>query len=152
MLFKISGLHSVCLRISPLTLHFIFIFQYIAYLESIKDVQENMTEVIRSAYERACTIHLTKKPNIIIHWSAFEESHNNVAKAREILKDLDETLPGMIMVALRRAGLERRNGAPEMGIQILKDEIDKASNNDERSFWAIKCSKYFAKVCHFVCI
>ena len=127
-----------------------FVFQYITYLESVKDFQENMTDVIRGAYERACTIHLTKKPNIIIHWSAFEESQNNVAKAREILKDLDEALPGMIMVVLRRAGLERRNGAPEMGIQILKDEIDKASNNDERSFWTIKCSKYYAKVFHFV--
>ena len=111
------------------------------------DTQENITDAIRNAYERACTIHLTKKPNIILNWAAFEESQANVVKAREILKDLDEATPGMVMVALRRAGLERRNGAPEKGIQMLTDEMEKASNADEKSFWAIKCAKYFTKVC-----
>ena len=104
-------------------------------------------EAIGDAYERACTIHLTKKPNIILNWAAFEESQKNIEKAREILKNLDETLPGMIMLTLRRAGLERRNGEPEKGIKILTEEMERASDTDEKSFLAIKCSKYIAKVC-----
>lgn len=122
--------------------------KYITYLESVQDTQANLADVIRNAYERACTIHLTKKPNIILNWAAFEERQANLVKAREILKDLDESTPGMVMVALRRAGLERRNGAPEKGIQMLTGEMEKASNSDEKSFWAIKCAKYFTKILH----
>lgn len=109
-------------------------------------MEENIEEAIRSAYERACTIHLTKNPNIILNWAAFEESQKNIEKARGILKDLNNQLPGMMMVTLRRAGLERRNGQPEIGIKILTEEIDKSNSVDEKSFLAIKCSRYFTRV------
>ena len=112
----------------------------------MEDVQGGVFDAIHSAYQRACTIHLTKKPNIILNWAAFEESQKNFEKAREILKTLDESLPGMIMVTLRRTGLERRSGNPEEGIKILKEEMEKASSADEKSFFAVKCAKYYAKV------
>ena len=48
------------------------------------DIEESMAKT-RDVYRRACTIHLTKKPNIMLNWSAFEESHNNIDKARGIL-------------------------------------------------------------------
>ena len=131
----------------PLLSLSLFGLQFINYLESVNGVEGDMIDSIRNTYERACTIHLTKKPNIILNWAAFEENQKNCAKARGILKDLDEALPGMVMVPLRRAGLERRNGATDEGIEILKDEMEKATSADEKSFWAMKCAKFFAKVC-----
>ena len=106
------------------------------------DIEDSVAKT-RDAYRRACTIHLTKKPNIMLNWSAFEESHNNIAKASEILNTLDGNVPGLIMVTLRRAGLERRMGNHEKAIQILTDEMDRTNSVDEKSFLAIKCAKLF---------
>lgn len=109
------------------------------------DIEERIAKT-RDAYRRACTIHLTKKPNIMLNWSAFEESHNNIDRAREILNTLDENVPGLVMVTLRRAGLERRTGNHERAIQILTEEMDRTNSVDEKSFLAIKCAKLFVKV------
>eukprot|EP00112_Aurelia_sp_Birch-Aquarium-sp1_P017436 Seg4041.1 transcript_id=Seg4041.1/GoldUCD/mRNA.D3Y31 product="Pre-mRNA-processing factor 39" protein_id=Seg4041.1/GoldUCD/D3Y31 len=119
--------------------------KYIHYLENIDgDIEERIAKT-RDAYRRACTIHLTKKPNIMLNWSAFEESHNNIDRAREILNTLDENVPGLVMVTLRRAGLERRTGNHERAIQILTEEMDRTNSVDEKSFLAIKCAKLFVK-------
>ena len=109
------------------------------------DNEESIAKT-RDVYRRACTIHLTKKPNIMLNWSAFEESHNNIEKARGILNTLEENVPGLIMVTLRRAGLERRIGNHEKAIQVLTEEMDRTSSVDEKSFLAIKCAKLFVKV------
>ena len=50
-------------------------FQFIRYLESLKG---DTTDKIRNVYERACTIHHTKKPNLHLHWAVFEESHRKL--------------------------------------------------------------------------
>ncbi|KAJ4450423.1 hypothetical protein ANN_01847 [Periplaneta americana] len=50
-----------------------FWIKFIRYLESLKG---DLTDKIRNVYERACTIHHTKKPNLHLHWAVFEESHS----------------------------------------------------------------------------
>ena len=103
-------------------------------------------EETRHAFERACTIHLTKKTNINLNWAAFEELHSNVEEARVILKRIDETVPGMVLLTLRRAGLERRNGNYEDAVQIFKNAIEKTDSIDEKTFFSIKCARLYSKV------
>ena len=114
------------------------------YLESIA-VDHSVTQ-IHDVYERACTIHLTKKPDIILSWAAFEESQQNIGLAREILESLDNAMPGLIMVTLRRVGLERRIGSSEKAIEILRKVMEETDSVDEKSFLAIKCAKFYNKV------
>ena len=38
-------------------------------------MENHSIEGCRSVYERACTIHLLRKPNIHLAWAAFEEQH-----------------------------------------------------------------------------
>jgi hypothetical protein len=47
---------------------------------------------IRNVYERACTIHHTKKPNLHLHWAVFEESHGKQLRLYFV------TLVGVIML------------------------------------------------------
>ena len=48
--------------------------QYARYLESRSD-----TDAARMVYKRACQIHLPKKPNPHLAWSAFEEKLRELA-------------------------------------------------------------------------
>ena len=43
------------------------ILQYIGYMK------KHSVEAARLLFDRACTIHLQKKPNIHMEWAAFEE-------------------------------------------------------------------------------
>ena len=73
------------------------------YLESLNEVEK-----IRDVYERACTIHHMKKPNLHLKWSLFEECEGNTDKAADILTNLDKAVPNILQVAYRRINLERR--------------------------------------------
>ncbi|XP_065061641.1 pre-mRNA-processing factor 39-like [Rhopilema esculentum] len=120
--------------------------KYVNYLESMAD--DHSVTQIHDVYERACTIHLTKKPDIILSWAAFEESQQNIGLAREILESLENAMPGLIMVTLRRVGLERRIGSTEKAIEILRKVMEETDSVDEKSFLAIKCAKYYNKLLH----
>ena len=142
--------------------------QYISYLESVngedrtegegscedavdaKELSisdEDRINAIRQVYQRACTIHLRKKPDIALNWAAFEEGIlTDVEKSREILRSLDASVPGVVMIKLRRAGLERRNGNPAEAVKILKEEIEKTLSINEKSYYALKCSRILYKV------
>eukprot|EP00794_Sanderia_malayensis_P020193 gene20193-22169_t len=114
--------------------------KYISYLES-RVGNEVEIDAVRVLYERACKVHVSKKPGIIMNWAAFEEKQDNVEQAREILDSLDERVPGLVMVKLRRAGLERRNGDVNKAVEMLKEEMEKTPSLDEKSFFAMKISK-----------
>lgn len=47
-----------------------FWLRYILYLEDKANENEDK---IRDVFERACTIHHKKKPNLHLHWAMFEE-------------------------------------------------------------------------------
>lgn len=63
--FLFSGLFCPLLHL--LQLPFCFSLKYAKYLEGFS------IEGVRHVYKKACTIHLTKKPNIHLLWAAFEE-------------------------------------------------------------------------------
>ncbi|KAM4712680.1 pre-mRNA-processing factor 39 isoform 2-T2 [Anableps anableps] len=117
-----------------------FWIKYAKYLEGFS------TDGARHVYKKACSIHLPKKPSIHLLWAAFEEQQGNVEEARGILKALEETIPSLAMVRLRRVSLERRRGNLEEAEALLKEAMESAKNATESSFYAVKLARHLVKV------
>ncbi|KAL8583545.1 hypothetical protein ACOMHN_054861 [Nucella lapillus] len=118
-----------------------FWMKYAKYLE-----QQNSIEGVRNVYRRACDIHLPKKPYIHLAWAAFEERQGNYKTAQEILSRLDKNVPGLVMVAMRRISLERRQENLEEAERLFKEYLGKTTSNKCRTFFAIKFTRYLQKV------
>ncbi|XP_076874044.1 pre-mRNA-processing factor 39 [Brachyhypopomus gauderio] len=114
--------------------------KYAKYLESYS------TEGVRHVFKKACTIHLPKKPTIHVLWAAFEEQQGNIEEARGILKGLEEAVPGLAMVRLRRVSLERRHGNLDEAEALLQDAIKNGKNASESSFYSVKLARQLLKV------
>uniref|UniRef100_A0A674ALJ9 Pre-mRNA-processing factor 39 n=1 Tax=Salmo trutta TaxID=8032 RepID=A0A674ALJ9_SALTR len=117
-----------------------FWMKYAKYLERYS------IEGVRHVYKKACTIHLSKKPNIHLLWAAFEEQQGNIEEARGILKSLEEVVPGLAMVRLRRVSLERRHGNLEEAEALLSEAMASGKNASETSFYAVKLARQLLKV------
>uniref|UniRef100_A0A4W4FMH2 Pre-mRNA-processing factor 39 n=1 Tax=Electrophorus electricus TaxID=8005 RepID=A0A4W4FMH2_ELEEL len=117
-----------------------FWIKYAKYLESYS------TEGVRHVFKKACTIHLPKKPTIHVLWAAFEEQQGNIEDARGILKGLEEAVPGLAMVRLRRVSLERRHGNLDEAEALLRDAITNGKNASESSFYSVKLARQLLKV------
>lgn len=136
----------LCL-LSPVLLLFLlclscpaFPLKYAKYLESYS------TEGVRHIYKKACSIHLPKKPTVHLLWAAFEEQQGNIDEARGILKAIEEAVPGLAMVRLRRVSLERRHGNMDEVEALLRDAITNGRNGSESSFYAVKLARQMLKV------
>lgn len=103
-------------------------------------------EKCRHVYERACTIHLPRKPSIHLAWAAFEEQQGNAAKATEILADIDKGVPGIIMVKLRRINLERRRQNFDAVAALYEEAIIETSDQELATFFAIRYSRFLSKI------
>ncbi|KAM7443644.1 PRP39 pre-mRNA processing factor39 [Porites harrisoni] len=103
-------------------------------------------EKCRHVYERACTIHLPRKPSIHLAWAAFEEQQGNAGKASEILAELDKGVPGIIMVKLRRINLERRRGNTDAVSGLYEEAMIETSDQELATFFAIRYARFLAKV------
>ena len=72
--------------------------------------------------------------------------------AWQILTKLEEVVPGMVMVAMRRISLERRIGDKEKTEMLFQEYIDKATVKNVRAFYVIKYSRYLFKVGFTLCL
>lgn len=70
----------------------------------------------------------------------------NVEEARDILKSLEASIPGLAMVRLRRVSLERRHGNLEAAEALLRDAMESAKNSTETTFYAVKLARQLMKV------
>ncbi|XP_071381113.1 pre-mRNA-processing factor 39 isoform X1 [Centroberyx affinis] len=114
--------------------------KYAKYLEGYS------IEGVRHVYKKACTIHLPRKPAIHLLWAAFEEQQGNVEESRGVLKSLEEAVPALAMVRLRRVSLERRHGNLEEAEALLREAMESAKNASETSFYAVKLARQLLKV------
>ncbi|KAL6095607.1 prpf39 [Pungitius sinensis] len=114
--------------------------KYAKYLEGYS------IDGVRHVYKKACSTHLPRKPAIHLLWAAFEEQQGNVEEARGILKSLEEVVPGLAMVRLRRVSLERRHGNLEEAEALLREAMESAKNVTETSFYAVKLARQMMKV------
>ncbi|XP_007246436.3 pre-mRNA-processing factor 39 isoform X1 [Astyanax mexicanus] len=115
--------------------------KYVHYLEP------RSLEETRNVYRRACEIHLPYKHTFHLQWSAFEEKHGNILEAQRILESLELAMPGLAMVRLRRAGLERRLGRLDRSESLLREAVEQ--NKDKpylHAFFSIKLARFLLKL------
>lgn len=115
--------------------------RYIQYLEA-RSVDE-----ARAAYRRACKIHLTSKPNIHMQWATFEERNGDLPEARRVLEVLEKSLPGLAIVRLRRAALERRAGQLDQSEALLTEAVAESKEKPMlHAFYSIKLARLLLKL------
>ncbi|XP_032384131.1 pre-mRNA-processing factor 39 isoform X1 [Etheostoma spectabile] len=118
-----------------------FWIRYAQYLES-QSVDE-----ARAVFKRACEIHLVYKPNIHMQWATFEERHGDLTEARRVLEALEKTLPGLAVVRLRRAALERRAGQLEQSEALLQEAVAESKEKPTlHAFYSIKLARLLLKL------
>ncbi|KAM8826905.1 pre-mRNA-processing factor 39 isoform 1-T1 [Synchiropus picturatus] len=117
-----------------------FWIKYAKYLESYS------TDGVRHIFKKACTIHLHRKPIIHLQWAAFEEQQGYPDEARRILKTVEDMIPSLAMVRLRRVNLERRQGNLEEAEALLREAMENSRNTIESSFYAVKLARMLLKV------
>lgn len=120
-----------------------FWLKLIRYLDTQTDT--DLEPIKRDAYERACTVHHPDKPSLHLMWSAFEECHENFAKAAEILTNLEKVAPNLLQIAYRRINLERRRGDLVKSEQLYEQYISTAKGTVASSL-AIKYARFVYKV------
>lgn len=100
----------------------------------------------RVVYKRACETHLPKKPNIHMQWAAHEELNGNSEEASRILQQLDNTLPGMAMIKMRRVAVARRAGNNEEAESLLRAYVASAAKDKEEVFYTRKLAWFLFKI------
>ncbi|XP_063294118.1 pre-mRNA-processing factor 39-like [Pelobates fuscus] len=116
-----------------------FWLSYAKYMENIS------VEETSSIFQRACQIHLPKKPTLNFEWAMFEEKHGNLDSARSILCDLETQVPRLAIVRMKRVNLERRNGNLEEAERLLQEAVEKSLGTELAAFYSIKLSRFLLK-------
>ncbi|XP_041035835.1 pre-mRNA-processing factor 39-like [Carcharodon carcharias] len=117
-----------------------FWIKYAKYLEN------HSVEGVRNVFQRACMVHLPKKPTLHLLWAAFEEQQGDLEEARRILKSFQMVVPGLAMVLLRRVSLERRCGHLDQAEELLREAIEQHRDTALASFFSIKLARQLLKV------
>ncbi|XP_077388287.1 pre-mRNA-processing factor 39 isoform X2 [Festucalex cinctus] len=114
--------------------------RYIQYLET-RSVDE-----VRVVYKRAC-LHLPSNPNLHMRRATFEERHGDLAAARRVLEALDKNRPGLVVVRVRRAALERRAGQLERSEALLQEAVSQSKEKPTlHAFYSIKLARLLLKL------
>jgi len=116
------------------------------WLKYAKYMAKHDSDKARAVYERACTMHLPKKPNIHMQWAAHEELIGNAQAATDILERLDNSLPGMAMIKMRRVAVERRCGNIQKAEDLLKSYVACAAKDKEEVFYTRKLAWFLFKI------
>ncbi|KAK5896964.1 hypothetical protein CesoFtcFv8_010073 [Champsocephalus esox] len=118
-----------------------FWIRYNQYLET-QSVDE-----ARAVLRRACEVHLANKPNIHLQWATFEERHGDLTEARRVLESLEKSLPGLAVVRLRRAALERRAGQLDQSEALLREAVEESKEKPTlHAFYSIKLARLLLKL------
>lgn len=122
-----------------------FWLKLVRYLEMNRDDPEFEVRS-RDVYERACKIHHPDKPSLLMMWAAFEETHENIEKASEILEQLDQLHPNLLQVAYFRINLERRRGNFKKCVQLYEQHIAASKNKNITASLSIKYARFLSKM------
>ncbi|XP_008325063.1 pre-mRNA-processing factor 39 isoform X2 [Cynoglossus semilaevis] len=113
----------------------------------IQYVEPQSVDEARALYRRACEIHLPHKPNIHMHWATFEERHGDSTEARRVLQVLEKNVPGLAVVRLRRAALERRAGDINQSEALLQEAVAESKEKPTmHAFYSIKLARLLQKL------
>merc|ERR1719259_659852 len=99
----------------------------------------------RSVYERACGVHLQKKPTIHVEWAAFEESLGNTAKAVSVLTELQSSFPDLLLISTRLIGIYRRKQDKDKVMETFDQCLADAKSTDVFNFFSVKYARFLSK-------
>ncbi|GFS32019.1 pre-mRNA-processing factor 39 [Nephila pilipes] len=116
------------------------------WLKYAKYMETHQPEAASEVYERACKIHLPRKPSIRFSWASFEEKRSNVDRAAQILEELGESIKDMLEITIRKINLERRRGNNEKVDELYSNCIAEAKTSQMSSHFATKYARYLYKV------
>ncbi|XP_066575068.1 pre-mRNA-processing factor 39 isoform X2 [Amia ocellicauda] len=117
-----------------------------AWIRYTRYLEQHSVDGSREVFRRACEIHLPKKPNIHLQWASFEERQGNVEGARRLLERLELAVPGLAVVRLRRAGLERRSGFTDRAESLLREAVQQSQATPLHAFYSIKLARLLLRV------
>ncbi|XP_075693303.1 pre-mRNA-processing factor 39-like [Rhinoderma darwinii] len=135
---RVVILYERCLM--PCAMYEEFWLLYAQYME------RHSVEAARSVFERACRIHLPLKFTLHLQWALFEEKHGQLDSARAILCNLENVLPGVVMVRLRRVNFERRNGSLQEAERLLREAAQNSSSSEMAAFYTVKLARLLLKL------
>ncbi|KAM4663536.1 LOW QUALITY PROTEIN: pre-mRNA-processing factor 39 [Discoglossus pictus] len=115
------------------------------WIKYAKYMENHSIEGVRQVYNRACNIHLLKKPLVHLLW-AVEEQQGNLEESRKILKTFEERVEGLAMVRLRRVSLERRHGNLKEAEDLLTEAKKISKSKNESSYYSIKLARHYFKI------
>lgn len=71
----------------------------------------------------------------------------DITKASQILEDLEKTFPGLAVLRLRRAALERRAGRVEKAESLLQEAVAESKSKPTlHAFYSIKLARLLLKL------
>lgn len=117
-----------------------------ANAETEESAKSLLIEKTRDIFHRACTHHLTKKVDIHLAWSAFEEMQGDFDRAVAILQTIEKEHPKLMSLVGRRINVERRHGNIDTVHSLYKDYI-KNAKTEFRSDWCIKYARFLRLKC-----
>ncbi|CAJ0966945.1 unnamed protein product [Ranitomeya imitator] len=124
----------------PCAMYEEFWLSYAQYMEG------QSVEAARSVFERACRTHLPRKFTLHHQWAFFEEKHGELDSARAILHNLENVLPGLVIVRLRRVNLERRNGNLQEAERLLREAVQNSGIPGVAAFYTVKLARLLLKL------
>lgn len=119
---------------------------WVKFIKYLEELPNDMSEKIRDVYERACLIHHPKKAFLSLSWATFEENLGNVDEARKILQKLEENVPNILHVSVRRINLERRSGNVEAAASLYEKYIANAKSKANFIVLSIKYARFCWKI------
>ncbi|XP_073410599.1 pre-mRNA-processing factor 39-like isoform X2 [Dendrobates tinctorius] len=135
---RIVVLFERCLM--PCALYEEFWLLYAQYMEG------KSVEAARSVFVRACRTHLPLKFTLHLRWAFFEEKHGELDSARAILHNLENVLPGLALVQLRRVNFERRNGNLQEAERLLREAAQNSGRPGLAAFYTVKLARLLLKL------
>ncbi|XP_016379939.1 pre-mRNA-processing factor 39 [Sinocyclocheilus rhinocerous] len=103
-------------------------------IPSLHPLTSLITSTVKLAALFACNVDI------------WDVSTGDIEEARRILKAMEEAVPGLAMVRMRRVSLERRHGNMDEAEALLRDGITNGKNSSEASFYAVKLARQLVKV------
>lgn len=88
--------------------------------------------------------------SVDVHYSfccLYFSQSGDLTEARRVLEALEKTLPGLAVVRLRRAGLERRAGQLEQSEALLQEAVAESKEKPMlHAFYSIKLARLLLKL------
>jgi len=116
------------------------------WLKYARYMEDHDIDKARKIYQRACCIHLPNRSQIHVQWATFEEIAGNSEKASNILEKLNEAVPNMAYIKMKRVNCARRAGKLDIAEKLLREYVSSSIKAHEEKFYTRKLVWFLYKM------